>query len=293
VKAGPLAGRRAIITGASRGLGASVAEAFWQAGADLLLVARSGPALEDVRSRLGPRRGQQAHALAADLAETGTPAAVMAQARKVFPALDVLVNNAAVQTPIGPVWENDWDEWQRAFHLDLLAPVQLCRLCVPWMAERRQGKIVNLSGGGAAGPRPRFSAYGTAKAALVRFSETLAEETRAVGIAVNCVAPGALPTALVEDIVRAGPGAAGPDEYEKARRILAEGPEALRRAARLCVFLASSASDGITGKLISAVWDPWEALPEHVRELRETDVYTLRRIVPGERGFSWGERKPV
>jgi len=170
-----------------------------------------------------------------------------------------------------------------------MAPVAMCRLIVPWMAERRRGKIINLSGGGATGPRPNFSAYAASKAALVRFTEILAAETCDLGIGVNCIAPGAMPTAMLESILASGPCLAGQREYESAVNAGRSGTSTLDRAADLCVFLASRESDGITGKLISAVWDPWERLADHLEDLQSTDVYTLRRIVPEDRDLDWGE----
>jgi len=222
-----------------------------------------------------------------DLQDPAAPERVVARARELYPTLDVLVNNAAIQGPVGPSWENSWDEWQATLQVDLLAPIALCRLAVPWMAERGHGKIINLSGGGATSPRPNFSAYAAAKTALVRFSETLAAETRELGMEVNCIAPGAMPTAMLESIAASGPSLAGQGEYGTALRVFQEGSTALKRAAALCVFLASPESDGISGRLISAVWDPWERLPAQLDQLRESDVYTLRRIVPKDRGMDW------
>jgi 3-oxoacyl-[acyl-carrier protein] reductase len=282
--------RNCLITGASRGLGAKIAAAFWEAGANLMLVARTASALKQVADGLPRRADQRVITYAADLSDPQAPEQIIAEARKEFGALDVLVNNAGIQGPIGPCWENDWQAWQTTLQVNLLAPIALCRLCVPWMAQRGRGKIVNLSGGGATGPRPNFSAYATAKVGLVRFSETLAKETHSMRIEVNCIAPGAMDTAMLAAIVEAGPEAAGQREYELAVKACSTGEATLVRAVALCMFLASSASDGITGKLISAVWDPWETLPNHLEDLR-TDVYTLRRIVPKDRGMRWGEAK--
>ena len=148
-----------------------------------------------------------------------------------------------------------------------------------------RGKIVNLSGGGAASPRPRFSAYAAAKAALVRFSETLADEVRERAIDVNCVAPGLIRSSLTDAVVNAGSDRAGDNEYDAA----AHATDAnLARAVDLCVFLASPASDGITGKLLHARWDPWPSLAEHRADLDGTDLFTLRRIVPRDRRLDWG-----
>ena len=284
-----LAGSTCLITGASRGLGARIARAFWEEGASLILVARSEAALRDVAAGLADRPGQRVELLTADLSDPTAPERIVSKARESFDALDVLVNNAAIQGPIGPSWENDWGQWQTTVQIDLMAPVAMCRLIVPWMAERRRGKIINLSGGGATGPRPNFSAYAASKAALVRFTEILAAETCDLGIGVNCIAPGAMPTAMLESILASGPCLAGQREYESAVNAGRSGTSTLDRAADLCVFLASRESDGITGKLISAVWDPWERLADHLEDLQSTDVYTLRRIVPEDRDLDWGE----
>ena len=282
--------KRILITGASRGLGAGIARAMWRSGASLLLIARSEQALRDLQTQClaDAQGGQQVHIFSADLGAPGTATAIVNEARRLWQGLDVLVNNAATLGPIGKVWENDWPEWQTTIRVNLLAPIELCRACLPWMQECRQGKIINLSGGGAAGPRPHFSAYATAKAGLVRFSEILAHEVYNLNVQVNCVAPGVLNTDMLQAIVAAGPEKTGVGEYTQAVQQAERGGTLLQRAADLCVFLASAASEGITGKLISAVWDSWEQLPEHLDDLRDSDIYTLRRIVPRERGKNWG-----
>jgi NAD(P)-dependent dehydrogenase (short-subunit alcohol dehydrogenase family) len=150
------------------------------------------------------------------------------------------------------------------------------------------GSIVNLSGGGASTARPRFSAYATAKCALVRFSETIAAEVADLSIRVNCIAPGVMNTAMLQETLRAGADRTGRDEYERIAKSATGGASDPRIAADLVVYLASARSTGITGKLISAVWDPWRSLHEHAEDLKTTDIYTLRRIVPSDRGKEWG-----
>lgn len=284
--ANDLAGRACIVTGASRGLGAAIARKLWARGADLLLVARSDDALEQLARALAPQREQRVRWLACDLAQADAPARIVGEAERALGRVSVLVNNAAVQGPIGNAWENDWAEWEQALRVNLLSAVDLARRCVAPMAAAGGGKIISISGGGATTPRARFTAYGTAKAALVRFSETLAEEVRHLGIDVNCVAPGAMGSAMTEAVLAAGRESAGEKEYEAAARIAAAPADrTIERAADLCAFLASRASDGITGKLIAAQWDPWETFPDRLEQLRTTDLYTLRRIVPKDRGL--------
>jgi 3-oxoacyl-[acyl-carrier protein] reductase len=285
-----LTNRVCLITGASRGLGAAIAQLFWREGASLCLCARDKRALQALADSFetNDRSTQQCIIEAADLTEPSRPARIVEHAAYHFGRIDVLINNAAVQGPIGPLWESDFAEWEKCLRLDLIVPAALCAAVIPGM-KNRGGKIVNLSGGGAAAPRPNFSAYAAGKTALVRLTETLAHETRGMKIDVNCVAPGAMPTQMLAEIVAAGPQKAGSREFAQAGENGKTGDEVLQRAAQLCLFLASSLSDGITGRLISARWDPWEQLAEHQVELVDSDIYTLRRIVPADRGQSWGE----
>jgi 3-oxoacyl-[acyl-carrier protein] reductase len=198
-----------------------------------------------------------------------------------------LVNNAAVLGPTGLLEDTDWAAWRKTIETNLFGTALLCRAVLPIFRRNGKGKILNLSGGGAADPRPRFTAYAASKAAVVRLTETLAEETRGAGIDVNAIAPGALNTRLLDEVLAAGPERVGRDAYDRAVRQKQEGGAPLHRAAELCTFLLSDASDGITGKLISAVWDPWETFAEKIDRLNRTDVYTLRRIVPKDRGLDW------
>jgi NAD(P)-dependent dehydrogenase (short-subunit alcohol dehydrogenase family) len=153
--------------------------------------------------------------------------------------------------------------------------------------KSRYGKIINLSGGGATNPLPNISAYAASKAAVVRLTETLAEELRSFAIDVNAIAPGALNTRLLDDVLKAGPEKVGADFYARAIKQLQEGGVPLELGAALCLYLASAESDGVTGKLLSAKWDPWASLHARKSELDSSDIYTLRRIVPEDRGKKW------
>lgn len=284
-----LAGRAAIITGASQGLGLEIARAYVAAGASVLLCARDAAALETARAELaglaGP--GQTVLAQAADVARGEDVERLAAVALQSFPRLHILVNNAGVYGPKGPIELVDWDAWVEAIQINLLGSVLLCRAVLPHFKAQRYGKIIQLSGGGATNPLPRISAYAASKAAVVRFAETLAEELRDDQIDVNAIAPGALNTRLLDEVLAAGPELVGQSFYERSLKQRDQGGTPLDRGAALAVFLGAAASDGITGKLISAVWDPWEELPERRDDLRG-DVYTLRRIVPKDRGMDWG-----
>ncbi|MBL7172095.1 MAG: SDR family oxidoreductase [Desulfobacteraceae bacterium] len=139
-------------------------------------------------------------------------------------------------------------------------------------------KIINYSGGGAAGPFPRFSAYATSKAAIVRFTENLALELADEGFDVNSIAPGFVITRLHQDTLEAGPELATEAFHENTKKQMESGGVPPEKAADLTAFLLSDASDGITGKFLSAPWDAWqeEAFQERLRT--DKDFATLRRI---------------
>jgi NAD(P)-dependent dehydrogenase (short-subunit alcohol dehydrogenase family) len=199
--------------------------------------------------------------------------------------IDVLVCNAGIHGPIGRFEDAVWRDWMRAVEVNLFGTVLMCRAVISLMRKRSRGKIVVLSGGGATQPRPRFSAYAASKAALVRFVETLALELAGTGIDVNAVAPGALNTRLLDQVLAAGVDAVGAEDYARALRQRDEGGSSFESAAALVAFLASPDSDGITGRLISAAWDDWRSLADRREALAQSDVYTLRRILPEDRGW--------
>ena len=288
----PLQGRTAVITGANQGLGLAIAEAYLHAGADLFLCARDESkltaVLADLRNRCGP--GQKVEALPADVSSPQDVARLFKTALSIFPQIHILVNNAGVYGPKGAIDEVDWDAWVETIQINLIGSVLTARQLLPHFRANAYGKIIQLSGGGATAPLPFISAYAASKAGIVRFMETLALEVKQDGIDVNTIAPGALNTRLLDEVLEAGPAKVGQAFYDRAVLQKAEGGVPLETGAALALYLASPASDGLTGKLISAVWDPWQHFDDHSLDLQNSDTYTLRRIVPQDRGLDWGER---
>lgn len=272
--------KTALITGASRGLGRHIAQYFYHHHANLILVARSQHQLEQLRHELltHSTHSQEIKVISADLTELNSIYSLLNQIEPVFQTIDIIVNNAAIQGPIGPLWKNDWKEWQDTLQINLLTPIMLCRAILPAMIQRQSGKIINLSGGGATKSRPNFSAYAVAKTGLIRFSETLADEVKNFNIAVNCIAPGTMNTGMLKQVIQSG-----------VETLPEPDDTVIQHAAELCAYFASSKSNGITGKLVSAIWDPWKKFEEYLAELKNSDIYTLRRIVPEDRGKNWSD----
>lgn len=288
----PLTGRVAIITGANQGLGLEIARKYIEAGASLMLCARNKDLLDAAAGELAAMAGpeQAVRSMAGDVSREADVSALFEATLEAFGACHILVNNAGVYGPKGEIEAVDWAEWVRAMEINVFGSILMCRAVLPHFKAQQHGKIIQLSGGGATNPLPRISAYAASKAAIVRFAETLAEEVRDTGIDVNCIAPGALNTRMLDEVLEAGPEKVGQAFYDRSLKQKQSGGAPIETGAGLAVFLASAASDGITAKLISAVWDNWEKWPEHLEELSSSDAYTLRRIAGRDRGLSWGDK---
>lgn len=283
-----LEGRAAIITGASRGLGYKITERFLQEGASLIVCARD---MQELEKNTAVFQAEETYSgriipIQADVTREEDAAALCGACMQHFGKIDIVVNNAGIHGAKGAIHTVDLDDWKKAVEVNLYGTVHMIRYAVPHMKKQKYGKIINLSGGGAASPRPYFSAYAASKAAVVRLTENLAREYKEDGIDINAVAPGAMNTQLLTDILSVDETVIG-EEYEKARKQLQTGGTDPQIPADLCVYLASCASDGITGRLISAVWDSWADLHVHLKQLQDSDIYTLRRILPQDRDFEW------
>ncbi|MBI3880736.1 MAG: SDR family oxidoreductase [Verrucomicrobia bacterium] len=284
-----LTGRNTIVTGGSQGLGRAIVEAFLRAGANVAFCARSAGDVEQALAELRPRlaAGQRLTGLSADVAKADDVEKLFAAA-DAFGDLHALVNNAGIYGPIGPSDEIDFEKWKHAFEVNIFGAMLCARAAMRRMKPRNYGKLISISGGGAA-PIPNCTAYATTKFGIMRLTEALAEELRPFHIDANSVAPGPLNTRLIRDVLAAGPDKAGADFYAKNVKWSEGAAAPLELGANLAVYLASAASDGITGKLIAAQWDPWEKFQEHQADLAG-DLYTFRRIVPKDRGQTWGDK---
>jgi len=282
----------AIITGANQGLGFEIAKKYAAAGANLMLCARNEHLLDNALRKVKEYVVDDQVILAqkVDVSNEMDVSSVIESTFNQLGVCHILVNNAGIYGPKGDIEEVDWAEWIKAIEINVYGSVLMCRKLIPRFKQQRYGKVIQLSGGGATNPLPKISAYAVSKAAIVRFAETLAEEVRGSGIDVNAIAPGALNTRMLEEVLKAGPEMVGKEFYERSLKQQESGGASIERAAELALFLASSLSDGITGKLISAAWDNWEEWPKHLSELNKSDVYTLRRIVGRDRNINWGDK---
>lgn len=271
-----LEGKNILITGASMGIGLAVAEACAAQGASLILVSRHEADLAKVIEML--RGNGQTHTYrCVDVGSADAVEKMAVSLTERLESLDGVVNCAGVYGPIGSTDIVDVGEFATTIQINLLGTFYVCHYLLPLLKKASRGKIVNYSGGGAAGPFPNYCAYSVSKVGIVRLTENMALELKADGIDVNSVAPGFVVTRLHEQTLEAG-AKAGEAFLQKTKEQIASGGVSADIAAKLTVFLLSPESDGITGKFISAPWDFWQDKAFQDRLRKEPDFAALRRI---------------
>jgi NAD(P)-dependent dehydrogenase (short-subunit alcohol dehydrogenase family) len=172
------------------------------------------------------------------------------------------------------------EAWLDAIRINLFGTFLVARAaCQRMVAAQSGGSIVLFSGGGAAAPFPNYTAYACAKVGVVRLAESVSIEVASKGIRVNAIAPGFVATRIHQQTLDAGRERVG-EYFDTTKARLAEGGVPAAVAARAATFLISDRSRGITGRMLAAAYDDWERWPEKLDAIRDSDLFTLRRVVP-------------
>ncbi len=268
------------ITGSSSGGGRALSERLLARGHRVWGLARSDQ-IEFAGRHPGAFRSTRC-----DVGDWSQVAAAARAIGESWPHLDGLITCAGLQGAIGPAVSIDPLHWSATVRTNLDGTFYSIRAFHQLLQRTpRRAKVICFSGGGATKPRPNFSAYGAAKAAIVRLVETLAVELGEEPLDINAIAPGAINTRMTDEVLRLGPAIVGTAEHQAALKQKTSGDaSSLERALDLVEWLLSASSDGISGRLISAPWDPWPTLDRHKASLAGSDIYTLRRITPEDRG---------
>jgi NAD(P)-dependent dehydrogenase (short-subunit alcohol dehydrogenase family) len=271
-----LSGQVALVTGGGRGLGRAFAEGLAAAGAAVAVVGRSADSLEETVRRIAAAGGC-AIPVAADVTRIDSVSSMVQAVQKRFGAVDLLVNNAGTNRPVGRVWEVDPEQWWHCIESNLRGPFLCSRAVIPNMIERGGGRIINVGSTAGMRPLPYCSAYSTSKAALSRLTETLAAETKPYGIKVFAIHPGLVRTGMTEYLAESP---AGRYSVPWVGRVLSAGeddpPEV---AVNLVLLLSSGCADSLSGRFLSA-YDDLISLVERQAEIEKEDWYTMRLRVP-------------
>lgn len=257
-----LQGQVAIVTGASRGIGAATAALLARAGASVILVARD-ELLAEKQARFLREAGGKAEVVSADVSDPDSIDPIIEVALEQFNRIDILVNNAGVIWPIDEVAEADLDEWAYNVHVNLIGPFYLMRTVLPVMQAQAYGRIVNVSSGAATHPVAGWSAYCAAKAGLDMLTRTAALELEGSPITLNSLHPGMVDTDMQDDIRSVDTDGSRLD-YGRFHTAHEEGalrtPDAV---ARMIYWLVGPWSRGRTGEVFSAGDADWLATVQH------------------------------
>lgn len=271
-----------VLTGSSTGIGRELAIHLLSKGHAVCGIARSDQS-EFVRAQ-----GDKFRAVRCDVSSWMEVRSVAAEISRDWQSIDGLIACTGIQGEIGRALDADPNRWSATVRANLDGTYFTLRAFAPLLRRAsRRAKIICFSGGGATKARPNFSAYGSAKAAIVRLVETIAEEERALPLDINAIAPGAINTRLTDEILALGPAVVGEVEYAAATKQKESGGASLAKIFALVDWLLSPASDAVSGRILSAPWDDWTKLEGKTARLGQSDLYTLRRIAPADRPDLW------
>ena len=272
-----LRGTTAMVSGGGRGFGRLLAVRLADAGASVGLIARSAAELALTVSSI-ERSGGTAAAAVCDITDQRAATAAIAELSGQLGTANVLVNNAGVAGPAGPLWEVSATDWWRTFEINVGGAVTLSQLVLPAMVAAGHGRVINITSHAGVYRWPLMSAYAASKAALVKLTETLAAETRPYGVAVFSADPGLLPIGLGDRATTSRAGAQTPEGLVHGwiRDQLRSGRGAdPAQAARLVLALASGQWDRLSGRHL-AVTDDLDDLLSRIDRVERDDLHTLR-----------------
>jgi NAD(P)-dependent dehydrogenase (short-subunit alcohol dehydrogenase family) len=263
-----------IITGASSGIGAALALALASDGHVVFACARRKDKLETVFHGV-----KGVHGWVCDVSDEKQVKDFLAKVESHTSKVDALINCAGTFGCIGPVESTESEDWLNTVKINLFGPYLMAKHSQALLAKGYSPRIINLAGGGAFSSFPNYSAYACSKAALVRFTECLAAELAPRGIAVNALAPGFVATEAHAATLRAGELKAGPLQYRRTLAVMSEGGAPMAQVVDCTRALLSVKMEGLTGKTISANFDPWctQTFLDHLSEITRSDLYTSRR----------------
>ena len=273
-----LEGRVALVTGGGRGIGRAIALAYAAEGAKLTLAARTSAELRETADIIMGRYGTEVHTVVADVSSRRQVDNMVDSALERYGSIDVLVNNAGNLGPVGRLWENDPDEWERTIAIHVFGTYYGCRAVIPHMLERGCGRIVNMSGVGG----PNVIAYDVAKTSIANLTENLALELADTAITVNAISPGSIHTRMWEETRDLALKIGDTAMYQQGVEVTSGKGASIERAAQLAVFLGSDSCGKLSGRLVRAAIDHFEDFPSQTDRIMSSEALLLRRVELGD-----------
>lgn len=282
-----LQNKNIIVTGGSLGIGKEAARLCLAAGARVVICSRGEDDLQvALKGFQALGHGSNVAAIKVDVTIEAEVEAALDLMTSRFGDLHGLIHCAGIYGPIGAIVDINPSDWLEAIRVNLFGTFLATRQACIRMKATGGGRIALFSGGGGGAPFPFYTSYASSKIGVVRFTENVALEMKPHGIEINCIAPGFVVTRLHEQTIANGP-LPNADFFEKTKSQIASGGVPASVGASAAVFLVSDDSKGITGKFLAAPYDDYMNWPQHIDELEKSDAFTLRRILPRDRGMDW------
>jgi NAD(P)-dependent dehydrogenase (short-subunit alcohol dehydrogenase family) len=270
------------ITGAGRGIGKTLAEECKRNGAKVAICARSEKDLEIALKDLKKINDIPCYAAVCDVTKKTDTQKFFENTTRTLGSLNGLICSAGVYGAIGSFLDTEFSEWQAAIDINLTGTALSIHTAYNYFDHSKPGKIILFSGGGQ-GPLPNFSGYATSKGGVWRLTETLGAELASKNIFMNAIAPGAVNTKLLDDLLQAGPEKVGQEFYQKSLAQKEQGGTSPQKSAELVLYLLSEKSNGLYGKTLSALWDPYKDFKD-LEKMSQSDIYQVRRVVESDGG---------
>jgi NAD(P)-dependent dehydrogenase (short-subunit alcohol dehydrogenase family) len=282
-----LKGKIAIITGGGRGIGRAIAECYAGEECNLVLISRTLLELQETESLIRKNYNCSIQIHAADISDEKMMDKIFNRTYKEFGKIDILVNAASVLGPAGSLEEINSEQWEKTIRINIHGLFFCIKAVLPFMKEQNDGCIINFSGGGGLLPNPFFDAYSVCKSATVRLTENLALELNNYNISICAIAPSGVNTRMFEDMMAAGREKVGEKIWESFEKRKKNGGDPIENPQKLALYIAVHRGKELNGRTISAKYDNLQKIEEHSEEIISSDIYTLRRIMPKDRGLLW------
>ncbi len=279
-----------LITGANQGLGLELAKHFYNLGANIIVCARNKSKFNNLR-KFFKNKSQQI--IIIEKCDVSNSKHVDQFFKKIFTKvkkIDILINNAGIYGPKGEIENLSWKDFKKTIEINLFGSIYLIKKIIPHFKKYKKGKIIQMSGGGAASPLPYFSAYATSKAAIVRFVENISKELVSEKIDINAIAPGPINTRMLDEVLSENPETVGRSFYKKSLIQKKNGGTDIKKIIDCIEFFCHKKSDGISGKLISVLWDNWNKFSNNKKVLRMSDLGNIRRVTGRDRNIKFFDK---
>jgi len=282
-----LKGKTAVITGGGRGIGRAIAEIYASEGCNLVVISRTENELKDTVIGIREKYGTEAEYHVSDISDEHKIKLIMDSVLQRFNKIDILINAASILGPAGKFEEIETSEWKNTINTNINGLFYSIKTVLPHMKRENDGCIINFSGGGGLLPNPYFDAYSVCKTATVRLTENLSLELKNSNITICSIAPSGVNTRMFDDMMAAGVEKVGPEIWESFEKRKIKGGDPIENPQKLALFIAVNRSPLFNGRTISAKYDDWQNIEVHRKDLEQSDIYLMRRIMPKDRGLNW------